>query len=581
MDQLERELRDRVEKEMRERVEKELALVRAKFGLSQGIESPQRPNEPTSEVNPPNDNEETPTPKPTSHANPSSSTTPRPLTQATQPVRRRPDDELAVPDELRGQVNQDKTELPYDIQAPPREFLQVVLKNPKGKTRAKYRELETPRISPGPDDDDEEDYKKKDFFPMTQHQEDVWRQYPVKKMVWLYSFAWAPLCDPAELPTVFMKTWNFYAFREKGTHVADYNQAITYKVSHHPTSKFVPAANLFFQLKREQGSYRSAWMRSMMKCFPKLLHFERWNAAFWLEDDRFLAHPRFKSEPVTIKNKFTNPFLGSILYATLWAGKHAGRRYTDGNHEQFCEWFLRGQLICFAYTMMKQSLKKLAKGINSGFRDDFDVCREIFLQLWNDWKRLEKKPAPASCAVINGRPVGSSAEAIRLMVVTQFKEAIARGEKRREKDKGKRSAEDQETPSPKKMRLSTTNSQDIDDDNFEIDGDLVSSESNRAKLHIQQLVQETKILRHRNELDGLDNNGWPSSEVPGLDDSDDGASVFDCDLYTDYDIGGQDANFGANEESELTSGAMMGFNEDDDHLGAGANLETEEDGDLP
>ncbi|RPA76117.1 hypothetical protein BJ508DRAFT_311334 [Ascobolus immersus RN42] len=561
VDQLEREMRERVEKEMREHMEKEMARLRARFGLAgenstpqqPNTATPQQPNTPSQQNGSGNGEEEnddsTPTPRPTTEANPSSPSTPRPLTQATRQVR--PDDELAVPDELKGLVNQDKTELPYDIQTPPRDFLQVVLKNPKGKTKAKYRELEAPRTSPGPEDDDE-DFKRKDYVPMTPQQDDVWRQYPVRKMVWLYSFSWAPLCDPAELPTVFMKTWNFYAFREKGSHVADYNQAITYK------------------LKREQGSYRSAWMRSMMKCLPKLLHFRRWNASFWLEGDRFLTHPRFKSEPVTIKTKFTNPFLGSVLYATLWAGKHAARRYCDGNHEQFCEWFLRGQLICFAYTMMKQSLKKL-ENVNSGFRDDFDVCREIFLKLWNDWKRLEKKPAPASCAVINGRPVGSSAEAIRLMVVTQFKEAIARGKRQREKARRKRPSEEQESSASKRIRMSDTNEEDIQDDNFEIDGHLVVSESNRARLHIQQLVQETKILRHRNDLDGLDNNGWPSSEAPGLDDDESDSGV-DIDFDSDGDVEG--SNFGASQESELTSGAM-GFNEEDDQIGDGTGLEAE------
>ncbi|RPA71153.1 hypothetical protein BJ508DRAFT_382148 [Ascobolus immersus RN42] len=394
--------------------------------------------------------------------------TPRPRKTATPRKQRpqpRPGEDLRVPETIKDFVAPTQEDRqPREINNPPRELLKMVLHN----TEINPTEGE-PRTSPGPDlGDDLEHFADVAFVAMTAQQ-----------------------LSGAEIVKVFLGSWNFFAQADKGSHVADYNQAVAYR------------------LRREQGTQRSTWIRSMVAVLPKLMHFNAWSASTWYHDDKFLVHPDAFTLPVTIATKFTNPYLGAVLYATMWEGKHPARRFLNSNHNMFCERILTGQFICFAYTIMRQALAKIVNG-PSAFRDEFESSRSFYLQQFEDWKRLEQKPAPPECAVIDGRPVNSSAEAIKWMIAAQFKEAIARGQREHEIQRRKRSREQHAWGLPTPKRRSTERSFNAPDEDFEIDTGLILREVGNARQRTSRLVAETRNLRVEN--DQL-NSGW--TDIPG------------------------------------------------------------------
>lgn len=285
----------------------------------------------------------------------------------------------------------------------------------------------------------------------------------------------------------------------------------------------------------------------MVTALPKLMHFESWGAPTWYHDNRFLVHPDSFSSPVTIANKFTNPYLGAVLYATVWEGKHPARRFFNSNHALFCERVLTGQFICFAYTIMKQALAKILYGPHA-FRDEFEASRSFYLEQYEDWKRLEQKPAPPECAVIDGRPVNSSAEAIKWMIAAQFKEAIARGQKQNELQRRKRAREQHTLDQPTPKRRSTSASFHATDEDFEIDTSIILREVGKARQRTSQLVAETRNLRIEN--DQL-NSGW--TDIPGSQPSAyDGGSEAYYAAHHDLNSAQEDEV----DEEDFTSGAM-------------------------
>lgn len=165
--------------------------------------------------------------------------TPRPRQTATRQRQRpqpRPGEDLQVPEVIKDIVAPAEEERQSrEINNPPRELLRMVLQNLGANNN--FNPEGEPRTSPGPDlGEDLEHFADVAFVAMTTHQVSVWKTYPVRKMVWTYSFAYAPFLEGAEIVKVFLGSWNYFAQAEKGSHVADYNQAVTYRVCFPPHS---------------------------------------------------------------------------------------------------------------------------------------------------------------------------------------------------------------------------------------------------------------------------------------------------------------------------------------------------------